>query len=158
MPAEVTQEEYLNFDEVAGIPDIPLNTPAWQCLTYMPLYDVGPVVPEDDRVIPGVAGRLYVPREIDEMTISLRLDVFGEANYEGTAWPDAALGLRHNLRFLRTNLLEPQDQERPVTFHQLGGITVTGNVVILPPMSPVIHGYAWAKVVLNLKILEGGLY
>lgn len=156
MPAVKTRVECLTFDEVGAIPDIPLNTPAWECQSYAALTDAPPALGED-RHIPGLPGRLFMPREFDEGQVPLRIVVFGAADMEGTPYDDPREGVRANLRFLRANLLLPQDALRAVTFERLDGGEETGNVVVVPPFQPVMLGPSNARIMLNLLIPDGML-
>lgn len=126
MPAVITQPEYGILPVVGALPAIPLNTPAWDVESYAEWLIFLELVGED-RIIPGNPGRLALPDEIDEAIVGLPFVIYGEQDLEGTPYADARVGLRTNLRYLRTNLFRPPgtaDGTRPFEFHDLDGVTV----------------------------------
>lgn len=126
MPAVITRPEYGLFPVVGAFPAIPLNTPAWDVESYAELLTFLELV-GDDRIIPGKDGRLPVADEIDEAIVGLPFVIYGDHALDGTAYADARVGLRTNLRYLRTNLFRPPgtaDGTRPFEFHDLDGVTV----------------------------------
>lgn len=159
MPTIITRTEYLSFDAAGSYPAVPLNTPGWDCQDYSGLYGNPPTVGED-RIIPGTNGRLAVKRQLDELTVSLPMTIYGEANHEGTAYADARIGMRTNLLFLRTNLLQPitsGNGTRAVTFHLLDGTTDTGSVIVEGDMAVAFAAPTLARAVLRLVIPAGVL-
>jgi hypothetical protein len=153
MPAVVTRDEYLSFDSTGGHPVVPLNTPAWECRDYRPLYD-GTDTVGDNRPIPGSAGRLYVPDEFDEWNVSLNLVVYGDQDQDGGTHSDPRVGVRENLLYLRTHLLRPR-LLRPVTFHRLDGGTETGDVKVSPRAQVTSFGPSGARMVLKFVVVAG---
>lgn len=126
--------EYGLFPAVGALPAVSLNIEgAWEVTSYAELFTPAPTV-GDDGVIPGAAGRDPVPEELDEGIYALPFYIYGFKDHAGTAYPDARVGLRQNLRYLRTNLWTPPgtaDGTRPFEFHDLDGATVeTGNVKV----------------------------
>lgn len=155
MPAVATRTEYLEFDAFDTIAAIPLNTPAWECESYADFYDI--TIVGNDRAIPGVPGRLFQPRELDEHQVTLRVTIFGFEDWEGTPYDDPRVGVRLNRLYLRDNLLLPQTTARPVTLYRLDGTTATGDVVVVPPFQPVMAGPAACRVTINLLVVAGVL-
>jgi hypothetical protein len=153
MAAVITRAEYGIFAASAPHPAIPLNTPAWECVDYSPLYDTAPLVGAN-RAIPGVAGKLAVARERDEWQVSLRLVVLGSHDYEGNEYAEPREGLRTNLRFLRTSVFRPAIT-RTFTFYGIDEVAETGTVQVAPPFQPVFVGPAAARLVLNLVVPSG---
>lgn len=133
MPGTISSAEYGVLGAVGTFPSIPLNiVGAWDVESYaelyVPLEQVG-----DDRPVPGVTGRLAQPRELDEGIFGLPFVVYGENDLDGVPYADPRVGLRANLRFLRANVFTPPgtaDGTRPFTFHELGGATYAGNVIV----------------------------
>lgn len=129
MPTVITATEYLSFDAIGTlIPAVPLNTPGWAVVDYSPLYHAPPKVGED-RVIPGSAGRLAVAREFDELQVSLAMNIYGARDHENTAASTRPVGLRNNMDYLRTNVVNTLTA-RAVTFHKQAGGTLTGSVYV----------------------------
>lgn len=151
----ITRTEYLSFAAEGGASAVPLNTPAWECLSYAPLYDSPPVVGED-RPIPGSAGRLAIAREEDEMIVSLHLRFFGGYNHENVAQSDARIGLRTNLRYFRTALMRANHgTTRTATFHRLDGGTESADCVIIPPLDVEFVGPTLARAILRFTVPAG---
>lgn len=126
--------EFALFPAVGALPEISLETEgAWQAENYLELYAALDQVGEN-RPIPGVTGRLPIPREEDELVFGIPLIVYGLNGPDGvTPYVDARVGLRTNLRFLRTNLFRPPgtaDGTRPFEFHELGGYVEGGDVEV----------------------------
>lgn len=128
MATVITQNEYLTFDAVASLHAVPTGTPGWKGLNYSPLYRTGPRV-GGNRPIPGATGRLYVARELDELSVSLHIRVNGAKDREGNTHADPFLGVRTNLLYLRKHVLDYVPQ-RGITFHMRDGSSVTGAAVI----------------------------
>lgn len=128
MATVITQPEYLTFDAVGALHAVPTGTPAWKGLNYTPLYRMGPRV-GGNRPIPGESGRLYVPREIDELQVSLHLRINGKKDREGNTHADPFLGVRTNLLYLRKHVLD-YVPERGITFTMRDTSTATGDAVI----------------------------
>lgn len=150
MPAIITRDQYGVFPEWTSYPEIPLNTPAWECTEYGEIYDAAPFIGEN-RAIPGVPGRLAMNREADQWAFTLRVTVFGQYDLEGNAYTDARVGVRSNLRFLRTNLFRPSGV-RPFEFYDLDGTGEDGDVQVVPPFQPVFAGPAAARLLLNVLV------
>lgn len=127
MPTVITSDEYLSFDAVGAYPAVPMNTPAWKITDYTPLRRRARV--GSDRAIPGSPGRLYVPREWDELQVDLPVRIFGKRNWENTAYSDSWLGMDLNHLYLRDNVFDVLD-ERAVTFHTRHGSSWTGYMVV----------------------------
>lgn len=129
MPTVITATEYLSFNAIGTlIPAVPLNTPGWAVVDYTPLYQAPPKI-GDDRVIPGTSGRLGVAREFDEMQVSLAMNIYGARDHENTAASSRPVGLRNNMDYLRSNVVNTIDA-RAVTFHKQAGGTLTGSVYV----------------------------
>lgn len=162
MPVVVTRGEYVVFDAVTSpsLPEIPGNTPGWETIDYSALYDLAPVI-GDDRPIPGVAGRLAVPREEDELVAALPMRFIGSHDWEGDPYEDARIGLRTNLRYFGENVVRPPgttDGLRGITFHQLDGSTATAQVIVQSPLQVAFSpGSVLARAVLTLIIPAGSL-
>lgn len=155
MPAVITRAEYGTLDVVGAFPSIPLNTPAWDAESYFELY-LPPEQVGEDRPIPGVTGRLAMPREWDEGIAGIPLVVYGTHDYQGVAYADARLGLRTNLRFLRDNVFKPPgtaDGTRPFTFHELGGAAYTEDVIV--QMGAASAKTSFARLTVRLIVPAG---
>jgi hypothetical protein len=127
MATLITSTEYLTFDAATPLPAVPLNTPAWKVTDYTSLrrrVRVG-----EDRPIPGVAGRLHVPREWDALTVALPMKVNGRKDREGNLHADPFVGVEVNHQYLLTNVVNVLDQ-RAVTFTRRTGSPLTGNVTV----------------------------
>jgi hypothetical protein len=128
MPTVITQTEYLTFAAVGSLHAVPTGTPAWRAIDLSELYGMGPRVGEN-RQIPGVTGRLAVPREIDELRVSLRLRFFGGKDREGLTHSDPFQGVITNLLYFRKHVLD-YVPSRSVTFTRRTGGTSTGSVIV----------------------------
>lgn len=155
MPTVITRDAYGEFTSWGSFPAIPLNTPAWECTNYESLYDAPPLIGEN-RAIPGVDGRLPIDRETDQWQVSLRIVVFGNEDLEGDAYDDPRIGVRTNLRYLRTNIFLPSGL-RPFQFNDLDGSTEGADVQVVPPFEPVFFSPAAARIVLNMIVPDGVL-
>lgn len=157
MPAVITRPEYGIFPVVGALPSIPLNTPAWDVESYAEWLIFLELIGED-RPIPGVDGRLPMPDEVDEGIVGLPFAIYGENDYEGTPYADARVGLRQNLRFLRTNLFRPPgtaDGTRPFEFHDLDGVTVETADVKVRAATWAFPGPTLARVTIRLIVPAG---
>lgn len=125
--------EYALFPTVGALPAVSLELDgAWQAENYLELYAALEQIGED-RPVPGVTGRLAMPREEDELVFGIPLVVYGFKDPAGAAYADARVGLRSNLRYLRMNLFRPPgttDGTRPFEFHELGGYVEEGDVIV----------------------------
>lgn len=82
---------------------VPLDTYAWRCLSYGPLFS-GPAVRGDDLVMPGAAGRRPYPRIKDATVVSLSMHVYGWRDQAGAAITVPLVGLATHRDYLRANL------------------------------------------------------
>lgn len=125
--------EFALFPVVGALPAVSTEVDgAWQAEHYLELYAALEQLGED-RHVPGAPGRLAVPREEDELVFGIPLNVYGFKDPAGVAYADARVGLRQNLRYLRTNLFRPPgtaDGTRPFEFHELGGYVEGGDVIV----------------------------
>lgn len=127
MPTVITSDEYLEFDADSPYPAVPMNTPAWKITDYTNLrrrVRVG-----EDRPIPGSPGRLYIPREFDELVCDLPLRIFGARDWQNNLYSDSWLGVDLNHSYLRDNVFDVLG-ERDVTFHTRHGSSWTGTMVV----------------------------
>jgi hypothetical protein len=127
MPTVITSSEWLSFDTVDSLPEVPLNTPAWKALDYTSLrrrVRVG-----EDRVVPGAAGRLAVAREWDELTTTIPMRIKGFRDWEGTAYGDRFLGVDLNHQYLQDNVFNVLDL-RAVTFTDRHENEWTGSLFV----------------------------
>lgn len=155
---EITSSEYGLFPVVAGLLEIPLDTPAWGVESYLQHFDSPPTV-GDDRPITGNPGRLSMPDELDEAEVSLRMTFYGTHDYEGTPHSDPIDGIRANLIVFRTNVMLPPgtaDGSRPYEFHQRNGDVWTGDVKVKPPLGLGELGPLGARGILKI-IVPGAL-
>lgn len=125
--------EFALFPVVGALPAISTEIDGcWQAEHYLELYAALAQIGED-RHRPGLTGRLAQPREEDELIFGIPLLVYGFKDPAGAPYADARVGLRTNLRYLRTNLFRPPgtaDGTRPFEFHELGGFVEEGDVIV----------------------------
>lgn len=93
------------------INDVPLSTPAWECLNPMELRQ-GPPTRGRDRLIPGAAGVLPGRRRPAPATHVLELVVRGDVDWEGTPYEDGHEGCDANLAHLREFVTDPLGDNR----------------------------------------------
>lgn len=126
--------EYLSFDGVDALPAFPLNTvggltrAALWVSDYLPLRRAAPKV-GGNRPIPGAAGRRYVPRELDELSVALTQRINGRQDTDGTPFDDWVEGARVNLDEYLAVVVDPLIA-RAVTFHRYEGDTATGTIMV----------------------------
>lgn len=134
MPLVISATEYVLFPAVGALPALATETPA--CTVeggYLPIYGFTPPQIGEDDPVPGIPGRFPQPREHDEGVFSLRLVIEGQKNDNGVAYPNALVGVRANLDYIRSNLLMPPgttDGTRPMEFHRLDGTTIGADVFV----------------------------
>lgn len=148
MSYQITADEYLEL----GI--VPLSTPAWATQDISSLL-AGPPARGADLVIPGRPGQLPRPRVTDARTISIPLTVFGDYNWEGTAYADRRAGLMTNLEHLKLRLAPPLGtDQRQLTWHSPLGDRVAKTL----PESAIditMLGTHTARAVITLTIPSG---
>jgi hypothetical protein len=129
MPPDIEQAEYVEFAAVGGLDAVPTSVRgAWKGLDYVAWNKMGPRVGEN-RAIPGVTGRLAVPREIDRAE-DLAADAdHRQARHRRHAFTDPFEGVLVNLDYLIDNVLS-YTPERAVTYHRRDGSTKTGSVTV----------------------------
>lgn len=88
------------------IDDIPLSTAAWEHLNIYALLGAAATRGEN-KVMPGAVGVRPLRHRPTETTQTLDLAIYGERNWEGTAYPDPKQGLVRNVAFLRSNVADP---------------------------------------------------
>ena len=126
---DIEQVEYVTFEAVDTLDAVPTSVRgAWRGLDYVMWNRLGPRV-GDNRVIPGVAGRLAVAREIDELKFSQRMRIIGRNDVDGTPFADQFEGALANLDYWVDNVLSYLP-ERSVTYHRRDGSTKTGAVTV----------------------------
>jgi hypothetical protein len=127
MPTVIKGREWLTFESLGALDQVPTGTPAWMGLDYTGLRRLIRV--GEDRVIPGAPGRLAVDRELDELVTTIPLRIRGNRDWEGNAYADTFLGLDLNHQYLRDNVLDVLDL-REVTFHDRHGVEWTGEMFV----------------------------
>lgn len=134
---------------------------AWSLLDPTPLLGEAPHRGED-REAPGETGRVARPRTRGGLDVALEMYVFGLKASDGTSHADKRLGLRDNIRKLRTDLLPPYSgsTSAPIT-HTFDDAEVASGTCIVNEVKVVgahdgLKGNV-AAVVLDLIVLEGRL-
>ena len=97
MPTIVTPTEYLTVNGVV------LATPAWDAVTYAPLWDI-PGSRGSNIVIPYARGRTAKRRWFDELVVQLPLIIKGERDQDNNVNADTRAGLLTNVEYLQNNL------------------------------------------------------
>ena len=87
---------------------------AWEFVDLTPLMVEGPGRGSDVS-IPGVAGVEHRQQVLDAVTVSLPMLIRGEVDSGSSAHPDIRTGLKDNVVYLSTNLLD----------HNVGSVTAT---------------------------------
>jgi hypothetical protein len=126
MPTIITPNvEWLEFDADSPLPMVPTATPGWRVLDYTPLRSRPPKL-GGNRPVPGVAGRLAIPREWDELAVLLPIRIKGTHDWEGTAYDDRFEGVDANHEYLQENVIDVLGS-RAVTFHRRNGDELVGE-------------------------------
>jgi hypothetical protein len=150
--------EYGIFPAVGALPELSLNIEgAWEVTSYAQLFTMPELVGEDN-VVPGVDGRDPVPDELEEGVYGLPFFIYGFKAFDGSSHPDARIGLRNNLRYLRTSLWTPPgtaDGTRPFEFHDLDGLSVATGDVKVRPGEWGFPGPTLARVTIRLIVPAG---
>lgn len=119
----VTSSEWLEI----GSSSVPLNTPAWKVTDYTALRRRTRV--GENRVIPGMAGRLFVAREWDQQLVTLPMKITGRYDQEGTAYSDSFEGVDTNHQYLLDHVINVLG-EQAVTFTDRQGQEWTGYAAV----------------------------
>lgn len=126
------QQEYLTFAAVGALDAVatwtPGDPPAWKGTDYTAFYGMGDRVGED-RSIPGATGRLAVAREIDEMTVPLRMRFDGTLDRLGNVNADPFAGVMTSFLYFRKHVLD-YTPARTVTLTKRGGGTSAASMII----------------------------
>lgn len=124
--------EWLTFEAQDGLDAVQSETPgappAWATLDYSRLYGLGSRL-GTNRPIPGVAGRLAVPKEIDQLELTLMMRLNGLLDRTGARQADSFKGAATNLLYLRHHVLDYKPV-RAVTLHGRNGTDYPGELVI----------------------------
>lgn len=156
MPPVVTSDEWLEIANNTATAMVPFPTPAW-CVTNMIALYGGPGVRGSNRVIPGAAGVLALPRRATETQVSLELVVSGSHDLNGVAYGDPCMGVRLNLRYLVVNLVSPGTAAtRAAVLHLPDGVSTLGaQVQVLGPLQPARAVANHARATIDLLIPAG---
>lgn len=128
MPTLALPGENFTLASAGGLDAVPLRTPGWRALDLTPLYGIGPRIGEN-RPIPGVAGRLAVDHEIDELRVALPMRFTGAKDREGNTHTDPFDGVLANLLYFRKHVVDYlPTRSGTLTRRDVG--TVTGTVVV----------------------------
>lgn len=119
--------EYLTFEASSPAAEVDSHTYGWKVVDYTSLRRRTRV--GENRVIPGAAGRLFVPREWDEMTVVLTFKINGRRDVDGTLFDDRFEGVDVNHQYLLDNVVNILGL-RSVTFNVRDGSTWAGDVVV----------------------------
>lgn len=133
---------------------------AWKLVDPTPLLGEA-AYRGDDRTAPGVAGRSARPRVRDGLEVQLDMYVFGEKDSAGSAHSDLRLGLRDNIRKLRTDLLPPHTGDSVTIVHTFDDATTASGECIVNELRIVgahdgLKGNV-AAAILDLVVLGGRL-
>lgn len=112
------------------IGSVVMNTPAWQVLNPMVLYQ-GPRARGKDRVIPGASGVRPGKRRPSVTQRSLEMLIRGDRAWDGSRHANEAIGLELNITHLRENLTDPDDG---------GGTRVAQTATLTLPSGSTVAG------------------
>lgn len=125
----MAQIEYVTFAAVGALDAVDTwKVGAWEGLNYTNWYRTGPVLGQN-RHVPGVAGRLVVEKEIDELTFTQQMRFKGRKDKDGAPHADLFVGVMANFRYFRKHVLDYKSA-RSVTFHERDGTTTVGTVQV----------------------------
>lgn len=144
--------------ETATINSVALSIAgAWEVADLTPLLQEGSGR-GSNVVVPGVAGVIHRQSTLASILVSLPMFIYGDNDQASSAHPDTRTGLKDNVAYLNTNLLDSNvgDVTCTVTFPDAS--TITGSVAVeritvqnLSMHATVLRG------VLRVRLLDGVL-
>jgi hypothetical protein len=125
-------DEFLRFEAQDGLNAVlsqgPGMIPAWTTLDFTRLYGKGKRI-GDNRPVPGVTGRIVVPKEFDQLELTLTMRVKGFFTHTGARADDPFVEAATTLLYLRQHVLD-YTPARSVTFGARTGTEYAGELVI----------------------------
>lgn len=125
------------------------------------IEDLGPVLGGSahiggDRLIPG-GTPVAKARQLTVTEVSLRLLIFGDNDFAGSAHSDAYTGLYENLQTLHSDVLTipSGDGTRTATLHWDSQTELEKPCHVLPPLDLVWQGTSFFRAILRLSFPEG---
>jgi hypothetical protein len=123
----------------------------------------GTLMRGEDRRLPRRAsatdtGVIVHPRRPDATPVKLRISVFGEYFFDGTAHPDTRTGLAINGAYLQHNVVKPPsllDPRRTAVLHVQGLPELTKPVIVEGPLDLTSDGPNVERGGLRLLFPEG---
>lgn len=154
MPYTVVGTEYV---EINGVP---LDTTGWRTNNLAPLWDAAQQR-GDDRLVPYLDGLTPERRRVDVMRVPIPVTVFGDYNWNNTAYSNKRIGLQTNMDHLRANLLLPSTSDDDPTLdlilHMPDGSTRGGGCFVLPSVNPQSLGPGVLQITLDVLLPSGNL-
>lgn len=129
MSYTITRTTYVDLAE------IPLATPAWECLNPGELLKAPPARGKN-RVIPEAEGQRPMGREVDEAKRLLQVLIKGTHRWDGVKYTNPLGGLIENIDHLRDNVTDPFDNPsgRIAVVHYPNSagtiVTKTGDIIV----------------------------
>jgi hypothetical protein len=140
-----------NHPNYVQIGDVPLRTFGWKATDWGTLYGIGDLRGEDDEV-PGLEAEVHNDRKVHgSLLAAIAIDVHGRRDSDGAPHADRWDGLHTNLAEL-AGLYVPGLQE--VTIYHGWEPFAEGELEVRGGWSPVIEPPAFARLVLNVKVVE----